>query len=188
MNKKVNQVVIMLAHPNMQESVANKELHDTVKDMEGVFVYDLYDKSASLFDVDVWSRILSNASLLVFQFPFHWMSAPSLLKKWQDEVFTHVANTPAVAGKPMMVVTTVGSESEAYRSGGRNGFTVDELLRPYQAAAIYSGMIWQTPLVVYGTASDDPAKSIAQGSNQYKNILEHVLANKINSYSKEWKY
>ena len=35
--------------------------------------------------------------------------------------------TPAVAGKPLTVVTTTGSEYEAYRSGGRNRFTVDEL-------------------------------------------------------------
>ena len=60
------------------------------------------------------------------------MSAPSLLKKWQDEVFTFLSKTPAVAGKPLTVVTTTGSEYEAYRSGGRNRFTTDELLRPYQ--------------------------------------------------------
>ena len=32
--------------------------------------------------------------------------------------------TPAVAGKPLTVVTTTGSEYEAYRSGGGNRFTV----------------------------------------------------------------
>ena len=75
------------------------------------------------------------------------MSAPSLLKKWQDEVFTHLSKTPAVAGKPLMIVTTTGSEYDAYRSGGRNRFTTDELLRPYQGSAIHSGMAWQTPIV-----------------------------------------
>ena len=78
------------------------------------------------------------------------MSAPSLLKKWQDEVFTFLSKTPAVAGKSLTVVTTTGSEYEAYRSGGRNRFTMDELLRPYQVSAIHSGMSWQTPIVVYG--------------------------------------
>lgn len=188
MNKKISQVVVLLAHPNLKESVANKELCDTVKDMEGVFVYDLYEGIETLFDVDMWSRTLTNTSLLIFQFPFHWMSAPSMLKKWQDDVFTHLANTPAVAGKPLMLVVTVGSESEAYRSGGRNRFTVDELLRPYQASAIASGMLWKTPLVVYGTESDDPAKSIAQGANQYKRVLENVLSENLLSFSKEWKY
>ena len=40
-----------------------------------------------------------------------------------------------------MVVTTAGSEHDAYRSGGRNRFTVDELLRPYQASAVHAGMV-----------------------------------------------
>ena len=54
-----------------------------------------------------------------------------------------------------MVVTTAGSEHDAYRSGGRNRFTVDELLRPYQASAVHAGMIWQTPLVVYGMGTSE---------------------------------
>ena len=65
------------------------------------------------------------------------MSAPSLLKRWLDEVFTYLAKTPAVAGKTLMVVTTAGSEHDAYRSGGRNRFTVDELLRPLSRQVLY---------------------------------------------------
>ena len=81
------------------------------------------------------ARLYRQASALVFQFPLYWMSAPSLLKKWQDEVFTYLAKTPAVAGKALLVAVTTGSEYSAYRSGGRNNFTMDELLRPYQASA-----------------------------------------------------
>ena len=44
-------------------------------------VYDLYEYQDQSFDVNVWSTIISDASMVVFQFPFHWMSAPSLLKK-----------------------------------------------------------------------------------------------------------
>lgn len=186
MNKKTSQVVIMLAHPNLRESVANKELYDTVKDAEGVYVYNLYDDSAELFDVDKWSRILTGASLLVFQFPLQWMSAPYMLKKWQDEVFTYVANTPAVAGKPLMVVTTTGASNDAYRSGGKKHFTVDELLRPYQATAISSGMVWQTPLVVYGTATTEMAKNISQGANQYKRIVDNILSDSLNTSQQDW--
>lgn len=125
--------------------------------------------------------------MLIFQFPFYWMSAPSMLKRWLDEVFIHVSNTPAIAGKPMQIVATTGSSSEAYRSGGRKYFTVDELLRPYQASAITSGMIWRTPLVVFGVSAKDPAKSIAQGANQYKAIIESQLKNENNSNIAEWK-
>ena len=127
MNKDLRKVVILLAHPNIKESQANKALIDAVSDIEGVAVFNLYDQQGASFDVDEWSKIISDASALIYQFPFHWMAAPSLLKKWQDEIFTFLSKTPAVAGKPLTVVTTTGSEYEAYRSGGRNRFTVDEL-------------------------------------------------------------
>ena len=110
MNKDLRKVVILLAHPNMKESQANKALIDAVNDIEGVAVFNLYDQQGASFDVDEWSKIISDASALIYQFPFHWMAAPSLLKKWQDEVFTFLSKTPAVAGKPLTVVTTTGSE------------------------------------------------------------------------------
>lgn len=103
------------------------------------------------------------------------MSAPSLLKKWQDEVFTYLAKTPAVAGKPLMVVTTTGSEFDAYRSGGRNRFTVDELLRPYQVGAIHAGMVWKTPIIAYGMGTNDAAKNIAEGANLYRQTVEALI-------------
>ena len=128
MNKDLRKVVILLAHPNIKGSQANKALIDAVSDIEGVAVFNLYELSEDIaFNVDEWSKIISEASAVIYQFPFYWMSAPSLLKKWQDEVFTHLSKTPAVAGKPLMIVTTTGSEYDAYRSGGRNRFTTDEL-------------------------------------------------------------
>ena len=124
MNKDLRKVVILLAHPNIKASQANKALIDAVSDIEGVAVFNLYELSEDIaFNVDEWSKIISDTSAVIYQFPFYWMSAPSLLKKWQDEVFTFLSKTPAVAGKPLMVVTTTGSEYEAYRSGGRNRFT-----------------------------------------------------------------
>ena len=118
MNKDLRKVVILLAHPNMKGSQANKALIDAVGDIEGVAVFNLYELSPDIaFNVDEWSKIISDASAVIYQFPFYWMSAPSLLKKWQDEVFTFLSKTPAVAGKPLTVVTTTGSEFDAYRSG-----------------------------------------------------------------------
>ena len=172
MNDGSKKVVILLAHPNLKESQANKALADAVKDIDGVMLYDLYEYQDQSFDVNLWSTIISDASMVIFQFPFYWMSAPSLLKRWLDEVFTSLAKTPAVAGKPLQIVTTTGSEYAAYRSGGRNGFTMDELLRPYQGCA----MTWHTPLVVYGIGSADASRNIVAGAEAYKQRVEAALA------------
>lgn len=180
------QVVVLLAHPNIKESQANKALADAISDIEEVAIYNLYEmQPEEISNVEAWNTVISHATALVFQFPFYWMSAPSLLKKWMDEVFTYLARTPAVAGKVLMVATTTGSEYDAYRSGGRNRFTTDELLRPYQGSAIHAGMKWQTPLVVYGMGTADAAKSIAEGANRYKLRIENLIK-KDNNTSDNW--
>ena len=43
MNDVSKKVVVLLAHPNLKESQANKALADAVKDIDGVMVYDLYE-------------------------------------------------------------------------------------------------------------------------------------------------
>lgn len=168
MSNELAKVVVIVAHPDLMKSKANKELVDSVKELEGVIVYDLYEQQTATFDVDAWSRLLSEASALVFQFPLYWLSAPFMLKRWQDEVLTYLSKTPSIAGKPCMVVTTTGSDYSAYRTGGRNRFTIDEILRPYQVMALHAGMLWQTPIVAYAADSDEGAKSISIAANIYK--------------------
>ena len=58
MNDVSKKVVILLAHPNLKESQANKALADAVKDIDGVMVYDLYEYQDQSFDVNVWSTML----------------------------------------------------------------------------------------------------------------------------------
>lgn len=170
--KNSGNVVILLAHPNFKESRANKALIDAVKDIPGVVIMDLYAKP---FDAEAYKKILSEAKAVVFQFPFYWASAPSRLKKWLDEIFTPLAGTEVVKGKPLMVATTTGSEYEAYRSGGRNHFTMDELLRPYQLVANHSGMVWQTPHVVYGVSAPAGEENIKEGARVYRRRIELLL-------------
>lgn len=43
MEKEFKQVVVLLAHPNIKESQANKALMDAISDMEEVSVYNLYE-------------------------------------------------------------------------------------------------------------------------------------------------
>jgi glutathione-regulated potassium-efflux system ancillary protein KefG len=168
--QSANKVVILLAHPNYAQSVANKALVEAVKGLPGVTVIDIY---AAPFTVDTYRQPIGEASTVVFQFPFHWLSAPSQLKKWCDEIFGGVMDS--IKGKKLMVATTTGSEYAAYRSGGRNLFTIDEYLRPYEGFANHSGMVWQTPFVVYGASLPTAPASIEAGAKSYKETIQSLL-------------
>lgn len=167
--QSTSKVLILLAHPQFEKSKANKAMIAAVENIKNVEVVDIY---SAPFTVEYYKPKVEAAEIIVFQFPFYWASAPSQMKKWTDEIF--MAMAPSVNGKKLMVATTTGSEYEAYRSGGRNKFTMDELLRPYQMQANHSGMIWQTPFVLYGTALPDGAKAVSAGAKEYKKIITEL--------------
>ncbi|KAA6328266.1 General stress protein 14 [termite gut metagenome] len=167
-------VLILVAHPDMKASKANAALVDAVKYIPCVKIINIYETS---FIPETYKEAFGEARSIVFQFPFYWASAPHLLKKWCDEIFSSLQAEPGVKGKNLMIATTTGSEYEAYRSGGRNMFTIDELLRPYQVLANHSGMVWQTPFALYGMALPDADKRIEAGAIAYRNRIND-LANK----------
>ena len=79
MNKDLRKVVILLAHPNIKASQANKALIDAVSDIEGVAVFNLYELSEDIaFNVDEWSKIISDTSAIIYQFPFYGRTRFSL--------------------------------------------------------------------------------------------------------------
>ncbi|HPY80392.1 MAG TPA: NAD(P)H-dependent oxidoreductase [Bacteroidales bacterium] len=170
-----NSIVIFVAHPNLKESTANAALLKEVRNVSAVKIVDLYDNPKKGFNIEEHTQIVREASAIVLQFPFYFASAPSQMKKWIDEVFYTFTQTDIIKGKPLLIVTTTGSEESSYRSGGRNLFTMDELLRPYQLMCIYSGMEWKTPFVVYGMSTNEAEANLAEGCKEYKNVLFSLL-------------
>lgn len=165
-----NDILVILGHPKLKESKANKTMIEAIKHIEGVKIMDIYSED---FSVDNYKKPVEEASILVFQFPFYWASAPSEIKRWIDEMFV---SKLGVKGKSLLIATTTGSEYEAYRSGGRNGYTMDELLRPYQLLAKVAQMKWLTPFILYSAGDED---SIIKGSSEYKRVIEGLLQTKI---------
>ncbi len=167
-----NGVLVLVAHPNLKESTANKALAEVAQGVENVEVVDLY--SLKKFNVDEFKEKVAGVRAIVFQFPFYYASAPAKMKEWIDDVF-YMFSKESIQGKALLVAVTTGSEESAYRSGGRNMFTVDELLRPYQLTANHSGMVWQTPFVVYGMSTKEAEKNLSAACKSYKTTLETLV-------------
>ena len=49
MDKDLKKVVVLLAHPNMENSQANKALLDAIKDIEDVAIFNLYEMLSSIW-------------------------------------------------------------------------------------------------------------------------------------------
>ena len=70
MDKDSKQVVVLLTHPNIKESLeTNKALMDAISDMGEVAIYNLYEmRMEDAFNAEIWSTIISHASALYFSF------------------------------------------------------------------------------------------------------------------------
>ncbi|WP_435522031.1 NAD(P)H-dependent oxidoreductase [Coprobacter tertius] len=174
MPMKRERIMVLLAHPDMERSQGNKALIEAIKDYPQVDVVNLCEEN--FFDAEEFAEKINMSKAVIFQFPFYWASAPASMKKWIDEIFTPIAKTDIVKGKPLLIVTTTASEAGAYRSGGRNHFTIDELLRPYQLLANHLGMVWQTPLAVCGLSTASVAVSIEEGCKLYREKIEYLIS------------
>ena len=164
-------VLVLVAHPHLAESKANKAMMESIQGLPGVTIRDLYGEP---FTADNYREDFSRADVIVFQFPFYWGSSPALLKQWLDEIFMSFFEVPGAAGKQLMIATTTGSEYEAYRAGGRDHFTIDELLRPFEFTALYAGMDYLTPFVIYSTAASDADRYITEGASRYAVYIRQI--------------
>ena len=75
MDKGIKQVVVLLAHPDIKSSQANKALMDAIKELEEVAVYNLYE--------------IINRKTFCDAFPNHFVSILHLLTQNELRFFIH---------------------------------------------------------------------------------------------------
>jgi glutathione-regulated potassium-efflux system ancillary protein KefF len=170
-------VLLIYAHPHHGQSIANRALLDAVRDLPGVTLHPLYDRYPD-FSIDVADeqRQLVQARAIVWQHPTYWYSVPSLMKLWIDEVlvrgFAYGDGGTALHGKPLLWVTTTGSEVTQYADGQRHQRPFGELTRHIEQTARFCGMHWQAPIVVHGAHRLAP-EALAAEAHAYR---DRVLA------------
>ncbi|HZG14902.1 MAG TPA: NAD(P)H-dependent oxidoreductase [Candidatus Bathyarchaeia archaeon] len=165
-------IMVIVAHPNLANSVLNKALMNEVSKRPDVLVRDLYQEYPDWqIDVEREQRLLLQYDRIVFQFPFYWYSCPPLLKKWFDDVMVHGwAFGPGgdhLKGKEFIVATTTGGGENEYRAGGHNWFTMSEYLRPIQATITRCNGSFLPAFVSYGPSQ-------AELPSEAKRYVEHI--------------
>ncbi|GIU66649.1 NAD(P)H-dependent oxidoreductase [Candidatus Phycosocius spiralis] len=149
-------ILILFAHPSYARSRANRALRTVAESMEQVTLHDLYEAYPNfLIDVEAEQDLLVTHDHIVMMHPFFWYSAPSLVKEWLDVVldygWAYGEGGKALAGKTWTQAITTGGPATSYCSDGRNRFSMDELLRPFQATALLCHCVWQPPFVFHAS-------------------------------------
>ncbi|CAI2641472.1 Glutathione-regulated potassium-efflux system ancillary protein KefG [Apilactobacillus kunkeei] len=145
--------LVLVSHPEYDNSMTEAFLKQCQSDIENVdwVVLDNIQTDFT-FDKEQEQQRLAQYDRILFQFPMYWYSAPALMKKYEDGVFTKnfiaYEQEGALKGKEMGIITTLGDPIKDYQVGGREGFSISELLKPYQAIAQRGKMKFLKPFVI----------------------------------------
>ncbi|ATF09720.1 glutathione-regulated potassium-efflux system ancillary protein KefG [Candidatus Enterovibrio altilux] len=148
-----SKVLVLFAHPDPHESVANKILIASARQCSDVTVHDLYAAYPDfIIDVHYERELLLSHDVIVFQHPLQMYSCPSLLKEWIDVVlgkgFAHGGGS-ALAGKICRFIVTTGGAAKAFSQTGYNKYSMKELLQPFELTVLLCQMCWVEPLILH---------------------------------------
>jgi glutathione-regulated potassium-efflux system ancillary protein KefG len=175
-------ILIVFAHPKFEQSRTNKVLIQNIKNKKGVTIHDLYECYPD-FNVDVAyeKELLLQHDVIVWHHPFYWYNCPPLMKQWIDLVlefgWAYGPKGNALEGKKCLQVVTTGGSRAVYCSEGKNFYSVNEFLRPFEQTARLCGMDYLSPYAVMGThkLSNEALDKHAQ---EYEQIIEHLQQDK----------
>ena len=180
----MSKVLLVVAHPNFDQSLANKTIVENFKalhpDVEIDELYKLYPNFK--IDVKKEQEKLIKADFIVLQFPMYWYNAPALMRQWFESVlehgFAYGSKGKALEGKKLLLSFTTGSPVEAYKEGGIQNFTLEDLTKGFHQLANlcsmkYMGFIVTGNLVFF---LRDKPEELAKMKDRLKKHAEELSA------------
>lgn len=111
-------VLVIYAHPEPQNSIANQVMIKKIQSLDHVTVHDLYGAYPDFFiDVNYEHDLLMTHDVIVFHHPLYMYSCPALLKEWLDRVLGKgfaFGDGCALEGKYWRSVITTGGKEDAF--------------------------------------------------------------------------
>lgn len=169
-------ILILHAHPRPSASIAQRALLAAVQGLPNVTTHDLYAAYPDFaIDAAAEQQRLLQHDLIVLQHPFYWYSAPAIIKEWLDIVldfgWAYGPGGNKLHGKFLLSAISTGGAHHFYSPQGRNRFTVEELLSPFNQTAHLCGMGWLSPFVVFeGRRLESDA--LKQQAGMYRELLQ----------------
>ena len=146
-------ILLVVAHPNIESSIGNKTIIDHFMSLHPETELDELYKLYPNFKIDVKKEQekLIKADFIILQFPMFWYNAPALMRQWFESVlehgFAYGSKGKALEGKKLLLSITTGSPIEAYKEGGMQSYTIEDLTKGFHQLANLCSMKWDGYIV-----------------------------------------
>lgn len=171
-------ILVIVTHPYMDKSVINKRWIEVLSKYPETFhIHELHKVYPDeKIDVEAEQKLISKFDKIVFQFPIFWFNCPPFLKKYLDEVFTHgwaygSESVYRVGGKQVALAVSAGINENDYKREGRYGYTLEEILRPFEVTFKYVHADYRPFFAFYDIEQDSSDKWIESSIAPYLKFL-----------------
>lgn len=147
--------LVIVAHPSLGSSRLNHRLAEAVR-VSGVATVHVLEPANLERPSGIREEQLrvEEHDRIIFQFPLHWYSCPTLLSEWMARVFlrgwAYGPGGRALNFKTFGVAVTTGSNGRDYAHQGRYRRTLEEVLVPFELLARHTGMHYLPPFAITG--------------------------------------
>jgi putative NADPH-quinone reductase len=175
------QTLIVVIHPNLDRSAANKRwMNELKKYPEKYTIHDLHAAYPDeKIDIIKEQKLIEGYNKIVFQFPFYWFNCPPFFKKWLDEVLTYGWAYGSKSGyklqnKKITMAITAGIDEAEYTTAGKYRYTMKELTAPFEITFQYVKADYQPAFVFYGMEHNARADRIEKSVADYRSFLDSL--------------
>lgn len=163
--------LVVVSHPGLDRSIVTRTLQQAAQQFPGATVRHLealYGNDPDRIDVAAEQQAHDGVERVVYLFPIRWFNVPPMLKAYLDRVWTYGwafgPQGDALRGKAMQVVVSAGASEHTYSHAGLIRSTMDEVLTPMKASALYVGMRYLEPLAFFDNMNPSAEKLSAMRS------------------------
>ncbi|MCI5776002.1 MAG: NAD(P)H-dependent oxidoreductase [Aerococcus sp.] len=146
--EKLVNITILCGVPEIENSASHQFLKASVPD--GVYFEELVDNPDDE-TIKHYQQLLLDADRFFLEFPLYWYQAPGIISDWCADIFTDAFIQKLKRQddhKEFGVIISVGTPLSDYQKGGRQGFSLSEILTPFATIAHYFHFTYLTPFVL----------------------------------------
>lgn len=178
-------ILTIYAHPDYERSIANKAVLEEFTKLVPVADIVNLAKTYPDYKIDIKNEQerLKAAEMVIFQYPFWFFGAPSLMHYYLEKVFAYgFAYGPgagALKGKNLALSFTIGGSEGEYQRREGLMHTVEQFLPAMLETAAYCGMIYRGAVYAFDMMADkDDQKSVeavkARAKDQAERLAKHI--------------